>query len=86
MTPLELASASHSGGSNVIFIIAAVFVGAMSLLHAIKPETAWKMRRWQFRNQAANEPSPAGYAAIRVGGIAGVAIAVVFVLLGTHVL
>ncbi|MHA6757343.1 DUF6199 family natural product biosynthesis protein [Streptacidiphilus sp. PAMC 29251] len=44
------------------------------------------MRRWQFRNQAANEPSSAGYAAIRVGGIAGVAIAVVFVLLGTHVL
>jgi hypothetical protein len=86
MTPLELASASHRGGGGVIFVIGAIIVGAVSLLHAVKPETAWKMRRWQFRNQAANEPSPAGYAAIRFGGIGGFAVAVVFVLLGTHVL
>ena len=45
----------------------------------------WRLSKWQYRNQEALQPSPAGLVATRVGGGVAVVVSVVLVVLAlTH--
>jgi uncharacterized membrane protein HdeD (DUF308 family) len=79
---------ANSGHSNhTVNIILGIFLIAFGAFEVAKPQVAfrWSNRpnRWQFKNpDAATEPSRAGIAAERLGGIVGIVIGVVLIGVG----
>ena len=77
-----------SHGSLVAWaIVLGGFIILVGLAMVAKPDLGWKMRRWQYRNPEAWEPSDAGLAMARLGGvitiISGIVLMVVMINVGT---
>ena len=64
-------TSTGGGGSGGITAAIVFFVigGILALVMIISPQTLWRATRWQYRNPDAMEPSDAGYAMQRMGGV-----------------
>jgi uncharacterized membrane protein YidH (DUF202 family) len=79
-----IAAGSNSNGHTNHWVLAliGVFFVLIGGMNALKPQTAWRANRWQYKNKDALEPSAAGLMMSRVVGAVFVVIGIVMIISG----
>lgn len=70
----------HSGHAPWFFYLVVGLIILIALAQIARPDLAWRMNRWQYKNKQALEPSAAGLLAARLTGVAVVIVGIVMIV------
>ncbi|MGI8761902.1 MAG: DUF6199 family natural product biosynthesis protein [Jatrophihabitantaceae bacterium] len=79
---LSAPATASSGGSHspIARLVIGVLFVVVGVAQAAKPDLAWRMSRWQFKNRDALQPSNAGLVVARVAGTIVTVVGVVLIV------